>query len=106
MRPYLQDIDVATVDPNGIATVADSTVAQIILLGALTSGGDLDGVAAGNSSAGSSVTLDAALTSGGTYRDATDIARHIFIAPANDPSLNLRLFSNVTPSILHLSGWA
>ena len=79
MRPYTLDIDLATVDPDGLADGNSSAITQIVLDGALTSGNDADGLADGNSSAGSSVTLDAALTSGGTYVDATGSPRHITI---------------------------
>lgn len=79
MRPYLQDIDLAAVDPDGLADGVSAVVAQILLTGNLTSGADLDGLADGNSSAGTSVTLDGTLTSGDFYVDATGIPRHIYI---------------------------
>ena len=79
MRPYLQDIDLATVDPDGLSDGVSSAVVQILLTGALTSGADLDGLADGNSSAGTSVAIDAALTSGGFYTDITGTPRHIHI---------------------------
>lgn len=82
MRPYEQDIDVATVDPDGLLDGGVSSVVQIILNGALTAGVDLNGLASGNSSAGATVALDAALTSDGKYVDATGIPRHIHILDA------------------------
>jgi hypothetical protein len=53
MRPYSQDIDVATVDPDGLAD--------------------------GNSSAGATLTLDGALTSGGTFTSADGLAHRLDI---------------------------
>lgn len=43
---------------------------------------DADGLADGNSSAGSSVTLDGALTSGGTFTSADGLGRYIAITDA------------------------
>ena len=82
MRPYELDIDLATVDPDGLCDGNSSAITQLVLDGALTSGEDADGLAASNSSAGSSVTLDGALTSGGVYVDATNSPRHITILDA------------------------
>lgn len=82
MKPYLQDIDVATVDPDGLADGVSGSVVQILLTGALTAGADLDGLSNGNTSASTSVTIDGALASGGLYQDITGIARHIHILDA------------------------
>lgn len=79
MRPYELDIDLASVDPDGLCDGNSSAITQLVLDGALTSGEDANGLASGNSSAGTSVTLDAALTVGGVYVDATGSPRHITI---------------------------
>jgi len=82
MRPYLQDIDLATVDPDGLADGVSGSVVQILLTGALTAGADLDGLADGNDSTGTSVVIDGTLAPDGIYQDATGIARHIHILDA------------------------
>lgn len=79
MRPKRLDIDLETVDPDGLSDGVSTAVVQILLTGALTTGADLDGLADGNSSAGTSITLDGALTLAGKYTDATDSPRHIHI---------------------------
>jgi hypothetical protein len=82
MRPFSLDLDLASVDPDGLADGNSSAITQIVLDGALTSGEDADGIAASNTSAGTSVVLDGVLTSGGLYQDATSNPRHITLLDA------------------------
>ena len=79
MRPFELDIDLASVDADGLCDGNSSAITQLVLDGALTSGEDANGLASGNSSAGSSVTIDGALSVGGTYTDETGSPRHITI---------------------------
>jgi hypothetical protein len=82
MRPFTLDIDLASVDPDGLADGNSSAITQIVLDGALTSGEDPDGLCAANTSAGASVVLDGDLTGGGVYTDTTGSPRHITILDA------------------------
>ena len=82
MRPYELDIDLASVDADGLADGNSSAITQIVLDGALTSGEDPNGLCDANTSAGASVVLDGALTSGGAYDDSTSSPRHITLLDA------------------------
>jgi hypothetical protein len=82
MRPFTLDIDLASVDPDGLADGNSSAITQIVLDGNLTSGEDADGIAAGNDSSGASVDLDGVLTGGGVYSDTTGSPRHITLLDA------------------------
>lgn len=79
MRATRLNLDLATIDIDGISDGVITSVTRPLLTGALTSGADLDGLADGNSSAGTSVVLDATLTGGGVYSDKTGIPRYIYI---------------------------
>lgn len=82
MRPFTLDIDLASVDPDGLTDGNSSAITQLVLDGNLTSGEDADGLAASNTSAGASVVLDGVLTSSGIYQDATNSPRHITLLDA------------------------
>ena len=82
MRPLVLDRDVATADADGLSNGVLIAVVQILLTSVLTAGESSDGIANGNTSAGTSVDLDGTLTNGGSYTDATGIARHIRILAA------------------------
>ncbi len=82
MRPFELDIDLASVDADGLADGNSSAITQIVLDGALTSGEDPNGLCDANTSAGATVVLDGDLTSGGEYLDATSNPRHITLLDA------------------------
>lgn len=84
MKDFRLDIDVATVDPDGICDGNSSAITQLLIDGNLSASFDLDGIANGNSSAGASVTIDDAALDcvGGVYTDRTGIPRHIYFLDA------------------------
>lgn len=82
MRPFNLDLDLASVDPDGLADGNSSAITQIVLDGNLTSGEDPNGLCDASVSAGSTVVLDGDLTVGGVYSDATGNPRHITILDA------------------------
>ena len=83
MRPFEFDVDLATVDPDGLCDGNSSAITQIVLDGSgLTSGFDANGLCDASVSAGATVVLDGDLTSGGFYIDATDSPRHITLLDA------------------------
>lgn len=76
MKPIQLDIDVATVDPDGISDGVASSGTVLLLTGALTSGADLDGIADGVASSGASLSLNGTLVANGKYT-AADKRGHI-----------------------------
>lgn len=70
MKPIQLDLDVATVDPDGISDGVASSGTVLLLTGALTSGADLDGIADGVASSGTSLSLNGTLVVNGKYTAA------------------------------------
>jgi len=80
MKDFTINVDVATVDADGLGAVNSSAITQILIDGALAAGEDLDGLAATNTSAAAgAITLDGALAEGGRYTDRTGINRHLYM---------------------------